>query len=384
MAEPWLRKMSDHGRIRQGHSLTGDPNSFLTPRGLWLQQNGRVDLPMGAPLPSTIPGNDSRQWMSDDQGFSTPAEQPLLGRFDDRPLDAGTLQNLRPAERYPNPAKLRSRPLTPLYVAALANEPIWTSPESWPAGYTPNQADLTGTSNAIGSVAKAIGKIVIRLPGKHAGQVASGSAFVTGPNTIMTCAHNLFDSNERQWSQGLEFYPGYDFYSSNPLPACRVISGVIPAAYLENPLTNHDIAICRVDCNIGELVGTELAPFQIDNIDFYDRHWVDIMGYPAGSGFDFGKQLWRSRGRFLFGVSGGGEDEYAPAIATHFGGGASGCPWVHFDTQRQQHVAVGVTSGHARLRYDTGEPNLMSLTSALFTGRNLERLDDAFIEHTFA
>jgi hypothetical protein len=251
-----------------------------------------------------------------------------------------------------------------MYRSALATDSIWEASDP-------------------DSISRAIGKLIIRLPGQQTGPFASGSAFVTGPNTIMTCAHNLFDSNERVWSRGLEFYPGYDFYSSERRPACRVVSGTIPRAYLDNPLTNHDIATCRVDVNIGDLIGTELPIQPLMNIDFFDTHHVDIIGYPAGSGFDFGKQLWRSRGHYLFGVSGGGGDDFAPTIATNFGGGASGCPWVYRDPISGRHVAVGITSGHAKLKHDLAEPNLLSLTSALLTDRNLDRLNEEFVEHQF-
>jgi hypothetical protein len=93
--------------------------------------------------------------------------------------------------------------------------------------------------------------------------------------------------------------------------------------------------------------------------------------------------LWRSRGHYLFGVSGGGGDDFAPTIATNFGGGASGCPWVYRDPISGRHVAVGITSGHAKLKHDLAEPNLLSLTSALLTDRNLDRLNEEFVEHQF-
>ncbi|EMI40421.1 trypsin-like serine peptidase [Rhodopirellula sp. SWK7] len=388
MSEP--RRNASH---QNDSSLTGEAHPFLTSRGLWLQQNARVDLPDGIPLPSTAPGRGQHHRSSGDaeterridpsMPWQSPTTPPLLGRFDDSPLESGSLQNLRPAKRFPDLTELRRRPLTSLFRSALATDVLWTKGTSTRGQSQENAAD-NENSLAIQrqNIARAIGKLVIRLPGNHAGQFASGSAFITGPNTLMTCAHNLFDSNERTWSQALEFYPGYDFYSNEPHPVCRVVSAVIPKAYLNNPLSNHDLAICRVDSNIGDQVGAELAIQTVGNIEFFDSARVDIMGYPAGSGFDFGKQLWCSRGRFLFGVSGGG-DEYAPTFATDFGGGASGCPWVVTDPDSGRSAVVGVTSGHAKLKHDIAEPNLMSLTSALLSDRNLNRLNDDFIEHRF-
>lgn len=374
-------------------SLTGDSgHPFLTQRGLWLQQNSRVDLPQGIALPSNFPGGSgaggssdipvSGSWIKTETDPNS-KEPPLLGRFRDEPLNEGSLQNLQPAEHFPDVASLRRGPLTQHYASALASDRIWDDRSTLPLSPSITPKELNQANRAFAHAARAIGKMVIRLAGKPASQFASGSAFVTGPNTIMTCAHNLFDSNERQWSAGLEFYPNYDFYSNEPRPACRIVSGIIPRAYLDNPLSNHDIAVCRVDQNIGDLIGAELPPMELNDIGFFDRNIVDVMGYPAGSGFDFGKQLWRSRGRFLFGVRGGVDDDFSPAVATNFGGGASGCPWVHYDRNRQQAVAVGITSGHARLRYDPAEPNLMSLTSSLFSSRTLGRLNDDYIEHSF-
>lgn len=372
-------------------SLTGDSgHPFLTQRGLWLQQNSRVDLPQGIGMPSAMPGGgisgggisgvaDSVESSPD----ATISNSPLLGRFQEAPLSAGSLQNLRPAEFFPNMATLRRGPLNQHMISALATDPIWRDRRALRFSSPEMVNELQESHRIIADASRAVGKMVIRLAGKPASQFASGSAFITGPNTIMTCAHNLFDSNERRWSAGLEFYPSYDFYSTQSRPACRIVSGIIPRAYLNNPLSNHDIAICRVDQNIGDLLGVELPPMEIKDIEFFDRHVVDIMGYPAGSGFDFGKQLWRSRGRFLFGVRGGADDDYSPSLATDFGGGASGCPWVHYDPSRQRAVAVGITSGHARLRHDPAEPNLMSLTSPLFSSRTLDRLNDDFVQHVF-
>ncbi len=123
---------------------------------------------------------------------------------------------------------------------------------------------------------------------------------------------------------------------------------------------------------------------RVESNDMFNRTPVAIVGYPAGSGFDFGKQLWRSVGDYLFGRSNGPGDDYSPAMATNFGAGASGCPWLIKDTNTGQYAAVGVTSGHAKLRYVRGEPNLMSLTSPFFGPRMFDRLNDDSIFHDFA
>lgn len=337
----------------------GQSHPFLTQRGLWLQQNGRLDQPEPVPLPRWAPGGD---FPVDPDDATAPIDDKLVRpwlrrRCEDSPADASR-QNVFVSNKFPDPDRLRVQPLTRYFRTEPAR-------------------------GAEADVRRAVGKLVIALPGERPDVFASGSAWVTGPNTIATSAHNLFDSNKRQWAAGLQFYAGYDFYSRVAGPVCRVTSARLPRRYLDNPLTNHDLAVCRVDRNIGDLIDAEIPLREIPGIDFFENHPVVITGYPAGSGFDFGKQLWESHGSFLFGLSGGGDDDPSPALATNFGGGASGCPWLAIDSATGRWTSVGITSGHARLRYDSGEPNLMALTSPLINARTLAFLDDDAVEHSF-
>jgi len=105
------------------------------------------------------------------------------------------------------------------------------------------------------------------------------------------------------------------------------------------------------------MVGQKIALRAVDDIDFFNQNKVIIVGYPAGSAFDFGRQMWRSRGEFLFGQRNRPDGDY---------------------------VAIGLSSGHAKLRYRRGEPNLMSLTSPFFDNSfvNELRTDQAY--HRFA
>ena len=164
---------------------------------------------------------------------------------------------------------------------------------------------------------------------------------------------------------------------------CNVTSCYIPQAYLDNPATNDDIGFCHVDRNIGEEVGETIPIVPPENNAFFENHQVTIAGYPASSQFDFGKQLWVSRGEYLFGHSMGPSDDYSPVLATDFGGGASGGPWLAQDPQTKKWTAVGLTSGHARLHYTRGELNLMSLTSPMLTQVRMDRLVHEQVFHTF-
>ena len=107
-----------------------------------------------------------------------------------------------------------------------------------------------------------------------------------------------------------------------------------------------------------------------------------VVGYPAGSGFDFGKQLWQSRGEYLFSRRSGPDDDYSPVVASTFGGGCSGCPWLVRDKQGNL-VAVGASSGHAKLRYEPGEPNLTSLASPFFGPKMFAELENDCVFHQF-
>ena len=82
------------------------------------------------------------------------------------------------------------------------------------------------------------------------------------------------------------------------------------------------------------------------------------------------------------GQSNGPDEVFVPVMASDFGGGASGCPWVAQIDERL--VAVGVTSGHAKLRYAPEDMNLMSLTSPLLTDDLFDQLSDNHVFHEFA
>ena len=271
----------------------------------------------------------------------------------------GLPQNFLPSQKFPDPNSLIHQPLHRYYqtrqVDQLTNE--------FPT--------------------KAIGRLVIHIDPYSWDQPAFGSAWVVGRNLIATCAHNLFDSNKRRWSRSIEFYPGFDYYAGNAPVQCRVTSCYVPSAYFRNPATNDDIGFCYVDQDIGDIVGQTIPIEPPQTNSFYENNQVTIAGYPAGSEFDFGKQLWASRGEYLFGHRLGPGDDYSPVLATNFGGGASGGPWLAQDPVTQNWSAVGLTSGHARLHYDRGELNLMSLSSPMITQARMERLESDQVTHSF-
>ena len=268
------------------------------------------------------------------------------------------LQNILPAAKFPDPHVLANEPLTDHYETRRVKNP--------------QKGQL-----------KAIGKLLIQVGDDPSSEPATGSAWIAGPSLIITSAHNLYEFSTGRWSREIEFHPGFDYYSQKELPKCRVVSCCIPKGYMENPATNHDIAACFVDINIGDIVGAEIPMRPVKENDFFNKTPVSIVGYPAGSGFDFGKQMWQSKGEYLFGRSGGPGDDYSPVMATNFGGGASGCPWLVRDDKTDKLVSVGVTSAHAKLRYEKGEPNLMSLISPYFGPKLFDSLSHDHVFHEF-
>lgn len=332
-------------------SNAGHP--FLTEKGLRLMQSGRPgeSYPMAMPRYS-IPSES--EWSDSIEGQTDPFE------FDS--LVGSPIHNVKPSRQFPDVASLGQKSLTPYYQSSLVGETL--------------AHDL-----------RAIGKLFIQVSSDPRQPLATGSAWIIGPSTIATAAHNLYDSGTRQWSRGLAFYPGFDYYANhrrdaNP-PSCRIIGGYLPREYMTNPATNLDLAICYTDCNIGDIVDARIETKPIDRPEFFDENSVAIVGYPAGSGFDFGKQMWRSVGSYLYGQRNSPTGNPAPVMATNFGGGASGCPWLIRDEATQSYVAVGVTSGHAKLHYARGEHNLSSLVSPYFSEGLFDQLSEDAISHEF-
>ena len=260
------------------------------------------------------------------------------------------------AQRFPDPEVLRNGPLNAHFRDQLVSDPK-------PAQFA------------------AIGRLVIRTDGPEPMARGFGTAWAAGPSWLVTSAHNVYDSNRQVWSRSLEFLPGFDHYRQTDSPSFRVTGCTVPKSYLGNPKTNLDLAFCYVDGNVGDRVGATIALRPIRGIEVFDHTSVSIVGYPAGSSFDFGNQLWQSKGDFLFGQSNGVGENHSPVLASSFGGGASGSPWlVEHDGE---YVAVGVTSGHGRLRYSPDEPNLMSLVSPLVTADLIEQLQQDAVYHEF-
>ncbi len=324
-----------------------EEHQFLTPNGYRLQRQQPMNLGSPQPLP------EYPRHLAPVQPHDA-AVGPIMRPDFDGEVD---LQNILPSKQFPNPESLDQRPLTQYCQTNMIADPA-------------------------NSQLKAIGKLFIQTHRNVHSDPALGSAWIAGPSILATSAHNLFDVSTQTWSTALEFHPAYNHYSSSKLPTCRVTACTIPKGYFNNPETNLDIAVCHVDQNIGDIVGETIRMEPITDNEIFERETVSVVGYPSGSGFDFGKQMWQSVGQYLFGRRNRPGDDYSPVLASRFGGGSSGCPWLIRDKHNEL-VAIGATSGHARLRQRYGEPNLMSVTSPFFGARMFDRLSEDSVFHEF-
>ncbi len=324
------------GPIQQGPIIEPFPNGGAPYSSVQLDQYGNV-IPIGI-----VPGH----------------EVPVDPNAPPNWIQQPSLQNILPSRKYPDPSRLGTMPMTDHYESSLVADPQKTP-------------------------LRAIGKLLIQVTPDASREPATGSAWIAGPSLVVTSAHNLYEFSTGTWASVVEFHPGFDYYSKEELPTCRITSCSIPKGYMQNPATNHDIAVCFVDRNIGDIVGAEIPMRPVDSNDLFENTPITIVGYPAGSGFDFGKQMWRSRGDYLFGRSNAPGDDYSPVMATDFGGGSSGCPWLIQDPGTKKLVSVGVTSAHAKLHYKKGEPNLMSLISPFFGPKLFDSLSNDHVFHEF-
>jgi V8-like Glu-specific endopeptidase len=332
---------------------------FLTEKGLRLQRMGRIGDPIEMPIYPAAPDAGVPDGTVVDPILRDRAAS--LDVFDFSLTRTAPIHNVMPSQRFPDPSVLAEMSLSPYYKSQLVSS--------------------SGTDQL-----RAVGKLFIQIASDPLKPLATGSAWIIGPSTIATAAHNLYDTNTRRWSRALGFFPAFDYYKigeSEPI-SCRITSAYISREYMSNPATNLDLAICYTDINIGDIVDAKIETQTIPSDDFFDSNPVAIVGYPAGSGFDFGKQMWKSIGTYLFGQRSGPDSDAAPVMATDFGGGASGCPWIVRDQKSGVYKAVGVTSGHAQLRYVRGEHSLASLVSPYFGQRLFDKLADDHVFHQFS
>ena len=143
-----------------------------------------------------------------------------------------------------------------------------------------------------------------------------GSAWSIGRRAIMTVAHNIFDTNCREFSTNIVFIPGANDLSTPELYS--VIGYRFPDAYPDIPSANNDVAVCILDRDLDADVG-ETPPLVHQPLEG-DRFLQ--LGYPSNHSM---QNMWQCDGEFAPEKS---SKTDRIVMGSDFGGGSSGGPWL--------------------------------------------------------
>ena len=203
-----------------------------------------------------------------------------------------------------------------------------------------------------------------------------GTAWLIEDNEIFTCAHNLYDASANaqhlKWATEVFFAPGYDFYNTENA-VFKVVQAHIARDYtVDERRTPHtDVAVCRLERAVPNSVHIPIYDSQLE-YELFESLEIDVIGYPGGISFDFGRQQWANRGQHLWAERGLLTSPFAPVFASGLVGGASGAPWVAF--HNGQETAVGMTIGPSSPSINPPNTNIMSTKSPLFGPEMVEQL----------
>lgn len=146
-------------------------------------------------------------------------------------------------------------------------------------------------------------------------QPYSGTAWLIAPRIIMTVAHNLYEVNCRDESSNIVFHAG--FKSGTASEMYSVVNFKYVDAYPTNPASRNDVGIGILDRDAGSL---GLIPPSVPVVS--DLRKILAIGYPGNH--DNGQNMWMCEGEYSPELS--SNDEIV--MASDFGGGSSGCPWI--------------------------------------------------------
>ncbi|MFT3766991.1 MAG: hypothetical protein QM820_15955 [Minicystis sp.] len=158
------------------------------------------------------------------------------------------------------------------------------------------------------------------------GESCSASAFVVGPNLVMTAAHNLYgedpDDHRLYWSSNLSFIPAYRD-GSCPYGVRPLTQQIVLQKWLDtNGDSDWDVGFGIV-AGLGATVGYMGLVFDQSPAQS-GASWT-ALGYPDDAPFD-GTRMWQSTGSFT------GDDPdgtLAKGMDSGIGvEGSSGGPWL--------------------------------------------------------
>jgi len=175
-------------------------------------------------------------------------------------------------------------------------------------------------------------KVNIAQPDEEADyRYATGTAFLTEDNVLITAAHNVYMTQKNKWAENVLFYP-----ANAPDIGIKIASASIYREWRDEEVNRieFDYAVLEPE-SFDNLVASGL-PFHPSIYD--DDIDCRIFGYPDDrSGFQFDKySLWRSIGKSITLYS-----HYCP-----FQEGASGGPWLKYGGF--QPYVIGLSSSYGK------------------------------------
>lgn len=115
-----------------------------------------------------------------------------------------------------------------------------------------------------------------------------GTGWMFGASTVVTVAHNVYDSANGGWAEKILVWPGRNGNTA-PFGNDRVIEYHLPTAYTNAENRKYDVALLKLSTNLGEKTGyfgVKYSPTSYLNENVY------VSGYPA----ERGKKLYKMDG----------------------------------------------------------------------------------------
>ncbi len=141
-----------------------------------------------------------------------------------------------------------------------------------------------------------------------------GTGVLVGPHHILTCGHNVYDRDSKQWVTRIN---GFFALNENaaPFDVVQAVRIYVHNKWVEHGDRNYDLALLVIDKSLGLKIGWSGLMYLPD--EKIKKKEISITGYPGDKGF---KQMWHMKHTVL-----DVEDErYFYEIDT--AGGQSGSP----------------------------------------------------------
>lgn len=133
--------------------------------------------------------------------------------------------------------------------------------------------------------------------GSLGGKIGSGA--MVGPNTVLTAAHVIYDTDTNSYRNDLLIVPGQvgDF---KPFGAAASTAVLTVSGYTQDHADRYDVGLIYLDRNLGSFTGS-FGLMQKAESFFDNRGFVNILHYPSDS-LD-GRHLVYSKGNVSYGTN---------------------------------------------------------------------------------